>query len=135
MALSAGDTFTVRYPFIRCHVPYMTEHGDEGFESWRPGTFAEGEDPYGGSWRAMADGEGSMTLTVISTHKPGKYLERVFFTRKFRDPDGVEFGKPALRMVTRPKFDRTARGYRCDFGVRLRPYSEWAAAQSGDSNG
>ena len=120
-----GEVFTVRYPFVRCVYSYYSEDGEGEAISWRPGVFAQGEDPWCGSEKAMADGQGFMVLSVVSTHKPGKYPERVFYTRKFINPDGVEFGKSALRIAVRSKFDRIASGYRCEFNIRERTMEEW----------
>ena len=125
MSIQAGDVFKVRYAFVRCMYSYYDEDGGGEAISWAPGTFAEGEDPYGLREMAMADGEGQMILTVVSTHKPGKYPERIFYTRKFVNPDGVEFGKGALRIATKNKFERLASGYRVYFNIRERPLAEW----------
>lgn len=63
----------------------------------------------------MADGLGLMIFEVVSRHKPGKYPERVFYTRKWKDPEGNVFGKPQLRITTSQNFRRLCRGFRYPF--------------------
>lgn len=65
----------------------------------------------------FADGLGSIILTVVGVFKPGKYPTRVFFTRRWRDPEGREFGKGALRIATVPQFYILAGGYRHDYEI------------------
>ena len=48
----------------------------------------------------VCHGWGQRIIEVVSQHKPGKYPERVFFVRRWRGPDGVVFGKNALRVTT-----------------------------------
>ena len=56
--------------------------------------------------------DGEMLLSVVSTHKPGKFPERIFYTRQWKDPEGKVFGKGALRVTTIGTFRRLLRGYR-----------------------
>lgn len=105
----------IPYPFVRCKVevfdgeaPRMIESWRPGIEDWMPNAYCEGK---------YADGMGSMTLTEVSRHKPGKYPERVFYTRKFTTPDGVLFGKGGLRMTTATRFARLCKGYAHPFVI------------------
>ena len=102
----AGDKFEVRYPFVRV-TPFVGEPFDAG--AWRPGCEEQPEEEW------FADAHGQMLLEVISTHKPGKFLDRVFYTRHWRDPDGKEFGKNNLRVATASSFGRLLKGYRHDY--------------------
>lgn len=107
--LEVGAVFRVPYPFIR---DTFTERDETGFyevKTWRPGARPEDDEPDGVEF--VADGMGEIILTVVSTHKPGRYPTRVFFTRKWINPDGKEFGKNGCRMTTAGKFRRLVRGY------------------------
>lgn len=87
------------YPFVR-----DTYHGVDGpIPTWRPGVREEG-----GVWTGAM---GEMHLRVISTHKPGHYPERVFYTRRWRDPDGHMFGATSLKVTTTYNFRSLTAGY------------------------
>lgn len=109
------------YPFVR-EVFNGVDFDGENFhefqhEGWRPGCDVESDDSMYGRFYC-ADGIGSMILTVVSTHKPGNFPERVFFTRHWRDPDGKEFGKKTkLRVIAVSSFTALTRGYRHRFEV------------------
>ena len=98
VGIQAGQTYHVRYPFIRDEI-----------DAWKPGCQAG---------TGYADAEGQMVLTVVSVHKPGKYPERVFYTRSWIDPAGGCFGKRGLRMTTTEAFKRLASGYRHPYELR-----------------
>ena len=110
MKILAGQTHTVTgYPFVRYVANLYDE--DDGCpyqtEGWRPGCTLY-----------VADGVGSMVLDVVATFKPGRFLERVFYTRRWIDPDGREFGNTStLRIATTGKFRRLLKGYRYPFEV------------------
>lgn len=112
MEIEVGQSFTVRYPFVRSTYQYFDEDGPSESPTWKPGTRNV---QYGEDCEAVADGMGEMTLTVVSTHKPGKYPMRVFCTRRFRDPDGREFGKGKLHIMTAEKFSRLSRRFGYDY--------------------
>lgn len=113
-----GRTYEVRFPFKteEYHPPI-----DEGPESggtfcmppsrptWVPGWKA-GETYYGE--RNWCEGWGAELRTVVSIHRPGKYPERVFYVRQWRDPDGRVFGKKGLRIVASRDFRTWATGRR-----------------------
>ena len=107
--IESGKTFEVDYPFVRERVEVIGENGPEKMVSWIPGCGFEMCGPEDS--RAVADGLGKMILHVVSTHKPGRYPTRVFYTRKWRDPDGKEFGKPGLRVLVQSAFTRRTQGY------------------------
>lgn len=94
-------------------VSFLEEDGPYEFESWRPGT--RGEAVYPDDCEEVADGEGEMILTVIDVFKPGKYPERVFYTRKWKDPDGKIFGKNLLKITVVSAFKRRISGYFYDY--------------------
>lgn len=103
--LQADIWFTTSYPFVRS--TYFD--GDDLIPTWRPGVRFEllpdeGEE-------SVADGVGEMHLHVVSTHKPGRYPERVFYIRQWRDPDGHVFGSPSLKIASIHKFRRLTAGY------------------------
>ncbi|WP_417070757.1 hypothetical protein [Niveibacterium terrae] len=111
-----GDKFEVRYPFVQDRfISGFDEHGmPESDEGWRPGCSREEiEDGFGYDY--AADAHGQMLLEVISTHKPGKFIDRVFFIRRWRDPDGKVFGKTNLRVTTAAAFGRLLKGYRHEY--------------------
>lgn len=98
--------FSTPYPFVR---DTYDDAGDP-IPTWRPGVRYELLPPDGGE-EAVADGVGEMHLRVISTHKPGRYPERVFYLRQWRDPDGRVFGSPSLKIASIHKFRRLTAGY------------------------
>ncbi len=105
IALGVGVSFEVRYPFII----------DDFWNKWRPGVRMEFVAP--DDTEAVADGVGIMILTVVSAHRPGRYPERIFYERRWRSPDNVEFGKPRLLMATTGKFRRIARRYLHEYRI------------------
>lgn len=112
-----GGVFRVRYPFIRCKATICGEDGPEEIDSWQPGVSIECCGPYGEDTEIVAHGEGEMILTVIDVHKPGRFPRRVFYTRKFINPEGHAFGKGGLRMTTVDAFKRRAAGYQLHYEI------------------
>lgn len=113
----AGQVIEVaNYPFVRDVFNGEDLDGYFQDECWRPGVVFDNEDA---EWQqsAVADGVGAMILTVVSTHKPGNFPERVFFTRKWRDPDGKVYGRNKLFVRSEAVFTQLIRGYRHPFGV------------------
>lgn len=112
-----GSFIEVCYPFVLEEVELPPDDpeatGPNKVMSWRPGIRGVLVPPDESEF--VADAEGTMILTVVSTHKPGRFPERVFFTRKWRCPKGREFGKPKLHIVTAEKFRRLARGYQHEY--------------------
>src|SRR5690348_9080752 len=90
-----GDVYWTPHPFV--WEVGSKPGGDEGgpftdyFLTWRPGL--RGELIYPDDGEEVADGMGHQVLTVVSIHRPGKFPPRVFYTRRWRDPQGREFGK------------------------------------------
>ena len=107
-----GAEIEVGHPFVRDKFDPHHGDGDGEIDCWKPGH--RNELVYPDDSIAVYDGMGTQILTVVSLHKPGKYPTRVFYTRKWRDPDGTMFGKGALRMTTLPAFRRVIAGYRVD---------------------
>jgi hypothetical protein len=122
--IQAEQTYTVAgYPFVRYVANLLDEDDGNPYqtEGWRPGCTKEeddlGEHGYQ-AWVYVADGTGSMVLDVVATFKPGRFPERVFYTRRWIDPDGREFGKTGkLRIATTGQFRRLLKGYRHPFEV------------------
>jgi hypothetical protein len=114
----AVEYIVERYPFARCKAEVFDGTRLIEVDSWRPGVELEPCGPYGEDTGAFADGTGKMVLTEVSRHKPGKYPERVFYLRRYITPDGVEFGKPALRIAVASKFRRLCGGYAHEFEMR-----------------
>lgn len=107
-AITVGETYAVRYPFAWEEV----ELSDGPATGWHPGCRAV---EYSDDFDFVADGHGEMLLTVVSTHKPGNFPERVMYTRKWKDPNGKVFGRGELRITTVGWFRRLLRGYRHDY--------------------
>lgn len=102
-------TYEVKYPFCRCVYTNIDEDGYYENLSWRPGIDWKMSCP--DDSHSIAHGEGLMFLTVVDVFKPGKYPKRVFYTRKYRDPDGKIFGKGKMHICIIPKFKRLIEGY------------------------
>jgi len=99
-------TTEVPFPFVR-HL-----YGED--ESWKPGTRCETAGEYDDEiW--LADGMGHMLLTEHKRVAIPGFVDRVFYTRKWRDPYGNVFGKHTLRCISAPAFKRMLRGYRHKF--------------------
>lgn len=115
--IKSGAIFEIVHPFIRAEVSLFdeTEGKSVAVESWRPGTRAEFVLP--DDTQDVADDEGFQILEVVSLHKPGKYPTRVFYLRRWRDPDGHEFGKGELRCKSLAAFRLIVRGYRWPYEV------------------
>lgn len=109
MIIEPGRQYRVEFPFIKDVYVDITEEGSTEEETWVPG--CRSVPVYPDDCEAVADDIGEMVLTIISVHKPGKYPERIFYTRKWVDPDGKEFGKGNLIITTTPTFKRRALGY------------------------
>ena len=124
-APAIGEVVTVSHPFVR-DVYTKHEQDEDGWcgievPTWRPGTRVE-------NWHSpiwtgedvpeptnVADGVGAQILTVVGLYKPGRFPTRVFYERRWRDPDGKEFGKAKCRMTTVPAFRTLCAGYRVPF--------------------
>lgn len=109
--IEPGQTFEVKYPFVFEEYEDFGPDGPFKTKSWKPGVRMEPAGPYGEDVDGTADGEGAMILSVVSTHRPGRFPERVFYTRRWIDPRGSEFGKTKLHIATAEKFRRLAGGY------------------------
>lgn len=135
----AGTEFRVRYPFIRDTYTEYEQDGPCEMRTWRPGVRMEQIyiPPDSADVEAQADGEGEMILAVISVHKPGRFPTRVFYTRRWRDPAGREFGKARCMFCTLEKFRRLTRSYQHPYVVKDAgwPKSEPPVRRSGDREG
>jgi hypothetical protein len=112
-ALKPGAEIEIAYPFVRESVSLFDGDGYSETLSWRPGTRGELVAP--DDSEMVADGIGAQIMTIISIHKPGRFPERVFFTRRWRDPSGKEFGKSKLCMTTSGAFRLRAKGFRHEY--------------------
>lgn len=108
-----GAEIEIAYPFVLENVSMIDADGPYETKSWRPGTRGEPVPP--DDAEMVAHGIGSQIMTIVSVHKPGKYPTRVFFTRRWRDPRGREFGKAKLCMTTAACFRIRCRGYRHEY--------------------
>ena len=112
--VAAGDRFEVPYPFVR---GLGSEWDGERWATkpcWNPGTQQVPKDD---DVDTQANGMGHQVITVVDTFRPGRFPVRVFYTRQWRDPDGREFGKGGLHVLSLAKFTALLRGYRHDFTV------------------
>lgn len=112
--MTPSESYEVPYPFFQ--TTYQGWDEDGGYEApcWRPGCQAD-DDGYGRTVWA-ADAMGQMILEVVGRFKPnGPYPERTFFVRRWRDPEGREFGKGKLRITTSKAFMRLTQGYRHEY--------------------
>jgi len=112
--IEPGKQYRCPYPFKREDVTLYSASGPYEKMSWVPGVYETGE--YG---HLIADGTGELILDVVSIHKPGKYPERVFYVRTWKDPDGKVFGKGKLRITTMAAFKRMAKGYRYEWSLAV----------------
>lgn len=109
MKIEPGQQYEVKFPFVVSTYTVWDEDGEHEEPTWKPGCREEFYSPEDTEF--VADAEGEMILTVVDVHKPGHYPERVFYTRKWRDPEGNVFGATKLHITTTSTFKRRARGY------------------------
>jgi hypothetical protein len=112
---SAGQLYTVSYPFVKDTYAGFDEEGGFEASTWRPGIRFEWISPE--DTAPVADGQGLMQLIVVDTFKPGRFPTRVFYTRSWTDPDGNTFGKGCLHITTLGRFRRISRGYQHPYGI------------------
>ena len=113
--IKEGDVFRVRFPFVR--KLGFVGHDDDGHcyeETWTPGV--GNRLVYPDDAEAYANGEGWQILTVVSTHKPGRFPMRVFYTQEWEDPDGRVFGKAKCRVLTVQAFRWRIAGFGVNVG-------------------
>lgn len=108
-----GAEIEVPHPFIRDTFRGFDADGPFEQGTWRPGTRFEQCAP--DDYEAVADAIGQQIATIVGLYKPGRFPARVFFTRRWRDPNGREFGKGKLRILTIGCFRQLVRGYRHEF--------------------
>lgn len=110
-----SETYTFDYPFVLADYTHYDEDGPVETKSWRPGVSNQFVHP--DDFEPVAHGIGKQIVTVVSRHKPGRYPERIFYTRQWEDPKGRVFGKKRLLVKTTPAFKRLISGYQ--YGYRL----------------
>lgn len=123
MKYSAGEVFKVDFPFhLASKIFSPTGHGlfDDG--KWNPG--CRGEPVYPDDSELVADGIGKMIVTIVDSFKPAHYPVRVFYTRKWCDPDGKEFGSNALHIKTEGWLTRRLSGYHHPFRLETPEHAE-----------
>lgn len=108
--------YTIEYPFCRDKANVWDEEGYGEIDTWRPGIRHVEDDE--GLW-PEADAMGEMILSVVSIHRPGKFPTRIFYTRKWRTPDGKIFGKKKLLITTQQAFSRLLNGYRHKYDLAI----------------
>jgi hypothetical protein len=129
----SGEVFSVAAPFVR---DLFCDYANDTFSpTWRPGVEHRLVMP--DSSETYSNGVGSMVLSVVSIHKPGRFPTRVFYTREWIDPDGRRFGKPKLMTTTLGRFRSLCRGWSVDFVLDPAETQHCPAlpTTTGDSNG
>ena len=122
--LMINHPYNVTCPFVKETYEALEEDGPVSVPSWRPGV--RWEHVYPDDSRPVADGIGLVTYWLVSIHKlPAPYPARVFFTRKWIDPDGKVFGKNKLHIMTVSAFKRRLQSYK---------FAGWEATTPDDWN-
>lgn len=107
--MNQGDVIRVPFPFQASGSDEFTQYGDH----WRPGCSKQERDWEAGvPSRYYVDGWGEMVLVIVSEHTPPGRMKRVFYTRKWVDPDGKEFGKDTLYVKSVGEFTKLCKGHR-----------------------
>lgn len=114
-----SNVIEIPYPFVLDTFNNVDDEGN-GFsdESWRPGTkrIPCPDDWLGEVEKAIANGMGLMLLTIVKeVELPRNFRDRIFYIRRWRDPEGKEFGKNVLRVTTDTGFKRLLNGYRYSY--------------------
>lgn len=112
-ALEHGTKFSRPHPFTM--VTENKHDPEREYERWRPGAWELVM--HGTSSIAACHEMGTVTFTVVSTHKPPGYPERVFFTRQFFLPDGEKYAPARLMNCVKRKFLRDVANYPVPFVV------------------
>jgi len=133
-SFSDGQMIEVpEYPFVRTVFIGYDDRGEYPDEGWRPGCDRDVDDD--GRATFGADALGAMLLEVVQVVTlPGKFASRVFYVRRWRDPDGKEFGRPRLRVTTTAAFAKLTKGYRHPYfldGEEVFPKGHWAHVARG----
>lgn len=113
--LAPGDVFEAPYPFVRSTYDEFDEFGGVEVPTWKPGVRHQDRvqrHGYEPEVDTVADAMGHIILAVVSIHRPGRFATRVFYTRRWRDPSGREFGKNQCRVTTLAAFRALTRGFR-----------------------
>lgn len=121
-----NSVFDFPYPFVRDTFQEMDADGTAEIPTWKPGVRCE-YDRHEND-RTFADGMGAQIVAVVGTFKPGRFPLRVFYTRKWRDPDGKEFGKGACRIASIAAFRSIIGGFRHKFEMTMPPFDSPAGA-------
>lgn len=127
MLPAIGEVFTVPYPFVRDELKDR-QLNEASTPTWKPGIRYASQQRYCGHGEidehvyGVADGIGSMRVTVVGVYRPGRFPTRVFYSRQWVSPEGKEFGKVnVLRIATLGWFNRMVRGYQHEFVVEQTP--------------
>lgn len=109
-------TIEITFPFSRADFQGFDADGNgpKTVKDWRPGCESECMENHTEYW---AHGEGQMLITEVSRYTPPGYKERVFYVRRWRDPDGNEFGSKELRCKGATAFTSMVSGYRYDYDL------------------
>ena len=119
-----GEIFKIEHPFVLEDYTEWDMEGSHTYKTWCPGIRYVQYGPEGEA-DAIADGIGEQEITIVSIHKPGRYPERVFYTRKWIDPSGKAFGSSKLRIATTQKVSNILKGYK--YGYYVLTDDEFAA--------
>lgn len=110
-----GAIIEVAHPFVRDKYQDYDEDGPFERMTWRPGTRAEPVYPDGAE--EVADAIGTQIITIVGLYKPKGFPTRIFFTRRWRDPNGYEFGNTKCQIKTSQAFRRRCSGFGYPFRV------------------
>lgn len=118
--MNVGDTIKIPYPFCLEEVELSGDDGEGNWgsyktKSWIPKT--RSVLVYPDDAEEVADGIGEQILTIVGIYQPTGFPTRVFFTRKWKDPDGKEFGKNKCHIKTKASFTKLTKGFAYPFRV------------------
>ena len=115
--IEVGAVFEFPYPFVREVYDDGDPEGGGPSPCWKPGVRFEERVIYGYGGEpdmatdCVADGTGKQRVTVVGVYKPGRFPTRVFFERRWIDPDGREFGKGGCKTKVISAFRSLICGY------------------------
>lgn len=121
---AAGDVFERDHPFT-----LVIERGfepDDAYERWRPGVW--NVDDTGEDVLPSCTALGRVKFTVVSSHRPPGYPERVFFKREFTCPDGKRYAPGKLMNCITRKFRKDIAAFPFAFEVEQPDLNLGAAA-------
>lgn len=104
--LKKGVSVNVGKYVIACPFYLPDGHITNGDGVSSPLGWVPGFNPDLDSDAQVYNGVGKKIITVVSTHKPGRYPKRIFYRVQWEMPEGYVFGKNRVKVMSEGNFKR-----------------------------